>query len=54
MAPIVAQYTQPLHQIVWLNVLIMGTVEQPLVQRSIPITTIQPTVEITLICAYPQ
>jgi hypothetical protein len=29
--PIDVQQTQPLHQIVWLNVPIMGTVEQPLV-----------------------
>jgi hypothetical protein len=32
----------------------MGIVEQPLVQRSILTTTTQPTIEVTLICAYHQ
>jgi hypothetical protein len=32
----------------------MGTVERPLVQRSIPITTTQPTIEVALTCVYCQ
>jgi hypothetical protein len=32
----------------------MGTIERPLVQRNIPITTTQPTIETTLTCAYCQ
>ncbi len=52
MAPVAIQQTQPLHQIVWSNVLVMGTVEQPLVQQSKSVTTIQPIVEVTLTCAY--
>jgi hypothetical protein len=52
-APLVdVQQTQPLHQIVWPNVLVMGIVEQPLVQQSIRVTTTQPTFEIALTCAY--
>jgi hypothetical protein len=54
MAPIVVQYTQPLHQIVCPSVPIMGTVERPLVQWNILITTTQPTIEVALICAYRQ
>ncbi len=54
MAPIVVQQTQPLHQTIWLDVPIMGIVEQPLVHQSISITTNQPIVAITLTCAYYQ
>jgi hypothetical protein len=53
-APVVVQQTQPFHQIVWLNVLVMKTIERPLVQQSVPITTTQPTIEATLTCAYYQ
>jgi hypothetical protein len=53
-ALIVIQQTQPFHQIVWLNVLVMGSVKQPLFQQSIPVTTTQPIVEATLTCAYCQ
>jgi hypothetical protein len=52
MALIVAQRTQPLHQLVWPSVPIMRIVERPLVQRSISITTTQPIVEATLTYAY--
>jgi Na+/pantothenate symporter len=31
-ALVVVQQTQPFHQTIWLNVLTMGTVEQPFVQ----------------------
>jgi hypothetical protein len=31
-APIVAQQTQPLHQIVWSSVHVMGTIERQFVQ----------------------
>jgi hypothetical protein len=31
-ALVIVQQTQPLHQIIWTNVLIMGTVERPFVQ----------------------
>ncbi len=48
----IVQQTQPLHQIVWSNVPIMGSVERPLVQQSILITTTQPIVEVVLTCAY--
>jgi hypothetical protein len=54
MAPIVVQQTQPLHQTIWLDVPIMGIVEQPLVHQNISITTNQPIVAITLTCAYYQ
>jgi hypothetical protein len=53
-APIDVQQTQPLHQIVWPNILVMGTIEQPLVQRSIWVTTMQSTIEVALTCAYCQ
>jgi hypothetical protein len=39
---------------VWLNVFVMGTIEQPPVQKSIPITTPQPIIEVTITCAYYQ
>ncbi len=39
---------------VLLSILVMGTIEWPLVQWSIPITTPHPTIEITLTCAYCQ
>jgi len=48
----IVQQTQPLQQIVWSNVPIMGSVERPLVQQSILITTTQPIVEVVLTCAY--
>jgi hypothetical protein len=31
-APMVVEQTQPLHQIVWLSVPVMGTIERQLVQ----------------------
>jgi len=46
-APIAVQQTQPFHQIVWLSVLVMGTIEQPLIQQSIPVTTTQSIVKTT-------
>jgi len=54
MAPIDVQQTRPLHQIVWLNVFAMGTIERPLVEQNISITTTQPIVEVALTCAYCQ
>jgi hypothetical protein len=53
-APIVVRQTQTLHQIVWPNVLIMGTLELPLILQSIPVTTTQSTIEVALACAYYQ
>ncbi len=50
----IVQQTQPLHQIVYSNVPVMGNVEWPLVQESILITTTQPIVEVVLTCAYCQ
>ncbi len=38
--PIVIRQTQPLHQTIWPSVPIMGTIERPLVQRSILVTTL--------------
>jgi len=54
MAFVVVQQTQPLHQIVWLSVPITRTIERPLVQRNISITTTQPNVEVPLTYAYYQ
>jgi hypothetical protein len=45
---------QPLHRTIWPNVLVVGIVEWPLVQRSTLVTTTQRIVEIALICAYCQ
>jgi Na+/pantothenate symporter len=53
-APFVVQQTKPLHQIIWLNVLAMGTIEQPFVQRNILVITTQPIVEVALACTYYQ
>ena len=36
----------------WPNVLVVGTIEQPLVHQGILVTTTGPIVEVTLICAY--
>jgi hypothetical protein len=51
---VVVQRTQPITQNVWPNVLVMGIVQWPLVQQSIPITNPQPTIEIALTYAYCQ
>jgi hypothetical protein len=48
------QQTQPLDQSVWLCVHVMGTVEWPHVQQSIPIINTQTTIEIASTCAYYQ
>jgi hypothetical protein len=53
-APIVIQQTQPLHQTAWFNVHVMGIIEQPFVQQSIPITTTHPIIEVALTYAYCQ
>ncbi len=54
MAPIVDRQTQPLHQIIWSSIFLMGTVERPLVHQSISVITTQPIVEIALTYAYCQ
>jgi hypothetical protein len=51
---LVAIQQTPLHQIVWSNVPVMGIIERPLVQQSIPVRTTQPTIEVALTCAYCQ
>ncbi len=53
-AALVAIQQTPLHQIVWLNVPVMGIIERPLVQWGILVRTTQPTIEIALTCAYCQ
>jgi hypothetical protein len=49
---VVVRLTQPLIQNVWLNILVMEIVEQLHIQQSIPITNMQPIVEIASTCAY--
>jgi hypothetical protein len=52
--PNVVQQTQPLNQIIWPSVPVMGSVERTHVWRNIQVTNPNPTIEITLAYAYCQ
>ncbi len=49
---VVFQQTQPLNQNVWSSVFVMGIVERPPIQQSVPV--LHPTIEIASTCAYCQ
>jgi hypothetical protein len=49
---VVVRQTHTFHRIVWQSVPITWTVEWPLVQWSILVTTTQHTIEVALTCAY--
>jgi hypothetical protein len=53
-ALVAIQQTQQRHQIVLPNRLVMGIIEWQLVQWNMSITTIQPTIEVAIICVYCQ